>query len=183
MNKRLKIIGIAVTLLIMLLLIYLFLTTAVFSFYSVKTSDMAPFFEEKDLIYISKTAYNKAEPKRGDIILFTSAEEGELLSRVIGLPGDLVQIRNGNLYINDVLIQENYLAAAPEYPDPAYEYSTVVPLNYYFVLCDDRTCENDSRNADIGFIDLLSVKGKAVRILSPKSHAGIITDGALTNEN
>lgn len=185
MNKRRKTLGIIATALLILLLVYVFLSGSVFVFYSVKTADMAPTLLEGDTVYVSRTAYRNSSPQRGDIVLFavegTSGED--LLRRVIGMPGDLVQIRDGNIYINDVLIQENYLAEVPTYPSQGYEYSTVVPENCYFVLCDNRAHEEDSRNPEIGFVSILSIKGRATKIIASGDRNTDLTSGENTNES
>jgi len=93
-------------------------------------------------------AYLFAEPKRGDVIIFRhkcydDEDEQLLIKRIIGLPGDTIQITDNMVYINDIPYEETYL------PDGVYMNSFgpyKVPENAYFVMGDNRTISNDARS-------------------------------------
>ena len=93
-------------------------------------------------------AYLFTEPKRGDVIIFRhkcydDEEEQLLIKRIIGLPGDTIQITDNMVYINGMPYEETYL------PDGVYMNSFgpyKVPENAYFVMGDNRTISNDARS-------------------------------------
>lgn len=118
---------------------------------------------EADWILIDKLIYRSKLPKRGDIILFEPTESllrdqftEPFLKRVIALPGEKVQLKNGKLYINNKLLQEKYTfekeltsldvcISAPEFPPPYLAKPQIIPLNSYLVMGDRRGYSYDSR--------------------------------------
>ncbi|MBI4187760.1 MAG: signal peptidase I [Chloroflexi bacterium] len=105
---------------------------------------MEPSLQLGQRLLVSKVSYYVGDPKRGDVIVFQpmvdSAEDW--VKRVIGLPGDTVEVKNSQVYVNDVALDEPYI---PE--PPAYSLDKVtVPANSYFVLGDNRNASNDSHN-------------------------------------
>lgn len=106
-------------------------------------------------------------PKRGDIIFFLNPDnEAEIyVKRVIGEPGDVVEIRSGNVYINGVLLRESYLKEAPLDADYGpYE----VPEDSYFMLGDNRNRSKDSRMWNNTYVHRSKVLGKAYFIYYPR---------------
>ncbi len=113
--------------------------------------------------------------RRGDIIVFKFPGEPEVdyIKRVIGLPGDSVEVRGGSVYINGSKIDEPYVTAAhkendpndpypPEYAIPGRSYPTKVPADAYFCMGDHRNASADSRQW--GFVAKELVKGRALLI-------------------
>lgn len=130
-----------------------------FSLGIVPTDSMYPTIHPKDMVLFKKTT----NYQRGDIIFFAfPLDETQMyLKRVIGLPGDEVEIRNGEVYINGHRLKEPYVLEKANYSLP----KKVVPQGHYFVLGDDRKHSFDS--SAFGFVKTEKCKGKVVAILLP----------------
>jgi signal peptidase I len=120
----------------------------------VVTSDsMIPTLLVGDHIFVSKLAYKHREPRHGEIVLFTfpstepGAPEDMMIKRVIGLPGDAIEVRDGSLYRNDHRISETYIREPMQYELA----KMTVPEGKLFALGDNR---NESDDSHIwGFLD------------------------------
>jgi signal peptidase I len=130
---------------------------------------MNPTLQNGEYILVNRLAYKTGEPARGDIIVFSfPADEGQdLIKRVIGLPGETIQIGNGVVMINGQELQEPYIAQ-----DPLYTDELTVPEGYLYVLGDNR---NDSRDShQWGLLPLENVIGKSVLIYWPPAEWKVI---------
>lgn len=98
-----------------------------------------------DRIIGNRLAYINNTPERGDIIIFKFPDDTskQYIKRVIGLPGDKIQIKEGIIFINDKKLYEPYLKEEWIIDNDGYEY--IVPEDSYFVLGDNRNDSNDSR--------------------------------------
>lgn len=120
-------------------------------------------------IIINKFSYRFSEPKRFDIIVFKqSGEEHSYynIKRIIGLPGETLQIKDGNIYINSELV-EDIVNVEPMANYGLAEEEILLEENEYFVLGDNRNNSEDSRFASIGNIRKNEIIGKAFLRLSP----------------
>jgi signal peptidase I len=110
--------------------------------YAVQYSSMFPTIEEGEWIMVNKAAYFFSDPQRGDIIVFHPPVPAPypFIKRVIGLPGDVVEIKNGTVFVNGIPLEEEYISAPPNYQMAPTE----IPANEYFVLGDNRNNSNDS---------------------------------------
>jgi signal peptidase I len=104
---------------------------------------MLPTLEEGEYIIINKLSYYLEEPERGDIIVlhFPNDRSRDFIKRIIGLPGDHVEIANGVVKVNGLELNEPYINAQPSYTG-----SWTVPDEHYFVLGDNRNNSSDSHN-------------------------------------
>jgi len=105
-------------------------------------SSMEPNLEDGQRLLVNKVVYDLREPQRGEVIVFQppTGRSVDFIKRIIGLPGDTVEIKDGAVYINDSAIDEPYIKAAPSYTMAKKE----IPEGEYFVLGDNRNNSNDS---------------------------------------
>ncbi len=117
--------------------------TAIQSFVVVGAS-MEPSFEEGQRLLISKAIYRFREPQRGDVIVFhpPTDQRADYIKRIIALPGDTVEIKEGAVYVNGSELYEPYIEGPPRYTLG----EETIPANNYFVLGDNRNNSNDSHN-------------------------------------
>ncbi|SHJ30956.1 signal peptidase I [Lutispora thermophila] len=148
------------------------LKTYIFQIAYVKGPSMEPTLYEGQILIVSKLSYRVGEPSRGDIVVLSdNLEHKDLIKRVIGLPGDNVDIRDGYVYIDGELLKEDYI----QVPTYANEFQqSQVPENKYFVLGDNRPESRDSRSDSLGFVDRENILGKAVFRLWPLNKFGTI---------
>ena len=128
----------------------------------VPSESMEPTIVTGDTIIVNKFAYVFSKPKRGDIIMFKfpDDESHEYLKRIIGLPGDIILIRQGHVYINNspVPILEPYVKEEPIGDYGPYN----VPAEHYFVLGDNRNVSLDSRSWKNKYIAKEKIDGKVL---------------------
>ncbi len=131
---------------------------------------MEPTYHNNNYIVVSKMTYKFKEVSRGDVIIFEYpiAPEEDFIKRVIGLPGDTVEVANGNVILNGNILVEDYIVAAPvrEYP------SFTVPDGTLFVMGDNRNNSSDSRTW--GPLPIENVIGRTIFVYWPFSDFGII---------
>lgn len=132
-------------------------------------SSMEPTLHGGEYVLVNKLSYRLGQPGYGDVIVFYYPRDPqqEYIKRVIGMPGDKVDISDGNVYVNGLLLEEPYIAAAPVYPG-----SWIVPDNSLFVLGDNRNNSSDSHSW--GAVPISYVVGKAVLVYWPPPSLGII---------
>lgn len=121
---------------------------------------MYPTYTDRDMILVSKMAYNHSDPERGDIIVFTSTYDGNkrLIKRVIGIEGDTVVIHDGNVWVNGIEQNQSYTNKGVTNGD----LEVTVPEDSCFVLGDNRTVSIDSRSGEIGFVGYDTIVGKVM---------------------
>ncbi len=148
----------------------------------IPSGSMLPTLQINDRLIIDKLSYRVNSPQRGDIVVFSPTNTLEkqnfhdaFIKRVIGLPGDKVEVKNGKVLINDKPIAENYIDEAPQYqwrpemiglPDR-------VPADSYLVLGDNRNNSYDSHYW--GYVPRDKIIGRAVVRFWPPNRVGEIT--------
>ncbi len=126
---------------------------------------MEPALENGDRVIVDKWTYHFQEPKRFDIVVFPQDIDVYYVKRIIGLPGETVEIKNGKIYIDGIVLVENY---ANEAMEEEYSMGEVVLLeDEYFVLGDNRNHSIDSREYSVGAVKRKYIVGKAKVILYP----------------
>ncbi|MBW7473208.1 signal peptidase I [Paenibacillus oenotherae] len=118
-----------------------------------------------------KITYHFYSPERGEIVIINGPEaDKRLIKRVIGLAGDVLDLRDGKVYINDTLLEEPYVRGETLPSSVAFPFT--VPADSVFVMGDNRMRSEDSRT--IGAIPLTSIEGRAIFRLWPLSKFGQI---------
>ncbi len=147
--------------------------------YKIPTGSMKPTFLEEDRIFVDKVSYRFQEPKRGDIIVFRYPldRKKDFVKRLVGLPGDRVQIRDGKLIVNGAEIDAAPFAEHYYYNRPDWDYGkegqvVQVPEGHYFALGDNSAQSSDSRNW--GFIPKGDVVGRAFCIWWPPQRIKLV---------
>jgi signal peptidase I len=138
----------------------------------VEGTSMQPELLDQERIFVNKFLYHFEEIHRGDIVVFWYPKDPSksFIKRVVGVPGDLVAIRDGQVYINGELLQERYVPRG--YQDFDSYPPTRVKDGHYYVLGDHRNASNDSRSW--GLVPRRFIYGKAVFRYWPVEKAGFL---------
>ena len=138
---------------------------------TMQESSMEPTIEVGDRFFINRVVYKFTSPKRGDLIVFrTNASDDAALHirRVIGLPGETIQISGGRILIDGEAYKEG--KDFPMISNPGLASSSItLESGEYFVLGDNRNNSEDSRYADIGNVKKKYIVGKLWFTISPRS--------------
>jgi signal peptidase I len=146
---------------------------AVVEAYHVPTGSMIPTIMEHDRIMSNKFIYHFTEPKSGDIVVFTPSpnihtDAPRLVKRLIGVEGDLIEVKDGTVYRNGVALIEPYENQTPDYTLPLFR----VPKGYVFVLGDNRRNSYDSHAW--GFLPRKNIFAQAMFCYWPPSRIGML---------
>jgi signal peptidase I len=138
----------------------------------VEGTSMQPQLVDQERIFVNRFIYKFSDIHRSDIVVFWYPKDRtkSFIKRVVGVPGDTVEIQAGSVYVNGVRLDEPYLK--PEFRDYKSFQRVVVPPGQYFVLGDHRNSSNDSRNW--GFVARRLIYGKAVFSYWPFSRVGLV---------
>jgi signal peptidase I len=138
----------------------------------VEGTSMMPGLTDQERIFINKYEYKLGVGaiQRGDLVVFHFPLDRtqSYIKRVIGLPGDSIEIHEGTVYVNGNKLDEDYVP--DEYRDRVSRPKEAVPANQYFVLGDHRSSSNDSRVW--GFVGRSDIYGKAVFVYWPLDKIG-----------
>jgi signal peptidase I len=150
----------------------------------VPTGSMEPVIMPRDKILIDMSAYQQSEPQRGDIIVFVSSAHGtgslgrELVKRVVGLPGETIEIKGGHIFVDSHKVSMPEAFNRINYTNSGVYgvrgYRVRIPSDAYFVLGDNSASSFDSRYW--GFINRKDIIGKVFKIYYPLSRSRRIDD-------
>lgn len=145
----------------------------IFQPFYIPSSSMEPTLVPGDRIIVNKFLYRFTEPARGDVVVFKYPKDPkrDFIKRIVGLPGDTLEIRNSMLYVNGELVEEPYLSPGITFPDFG---PVQIPADAYYTFGDNRNNSEDSRFW--GEVPAENMLGKAVVIYWPLSRLGIIQD-------
>ncbi len=182
------------------IIISLFIVSNIGTITQIKEQSMEPTFKENDRVIVYKIRYQFKGPKKGEVIIlhkdkinkgilinmlneakdiisnisyrFTGKiEKKNLIKRVVGVPGDVIDIRDGNVYVNDE-IEQGYDFTGSTYERSDFSYPIEIPEGKVFVLGDNREYSLDSRG--LGLIDYSQIKGKVTFRIWPLNRIGRI---------
>ena len=152
----------------------IFCVYAVGSRVDVTGNSMSPTLNSGDVVLMNRLSYDLGNPKRFDIAVFSDGDTGKWnIKRIIGLPGETVQIKNNQVYIDGKPLEADdayvsvSIAGAAEYPIELGE-------DEYFLLGDNRDSSEDSRFAGIGNVKTSQLIGKVWLKFQPISEIGLI---------
>ncbi|MGE5657891.1 MAG: signal peptidase I [Actinomycetota bacterium] len=145
----------------------------------IPSGSMLPTLQINDRLIVDKLSYKFQDPQRGDIVVFSPTEvlskqyKDAFIKRIIGLPGDQVEVKNGRVYVNSQPLREEYIAEPPQYnwgPE-------IVPQGQYLVLGDNRNNSYDSHFW--GFVPRGNIIGRAIVRFWPPDRVGEINHNPL----
>lgn len=160
-----------------------FIITFVVQSFVVKGNSMEPTLHNGERLFVNKFIYRFSEPQRGDIVVFKpdGAPQERYIKRIIGLPGDTVTIKDKQVKVNGVLIDEkDYTSVAITNDFGTYR----VPEGHFFVLGDNRMpkASSDSRYiSPVGYVDSKSIYGKAFITYWPITTTRFLTNPQAEN--
>ncbi|MEX2426273.1 MAG: signal peptidase I [Thermomicrobiaceae bacterium] len=178
------------------LLIFLMVRGVVLNF-RVDGNSMEPTLSHSEMLIINRRAYTSFDlngfldalpgvdresedrryvfnpPTRGDIVVFRppGASSDPYIKRIIGLPGETVEIRNGSVYIDGTELQETYVSSATSWRGGGDQASVTVPENEYFMMGDNRENSSDSRS--FGTVPKVNIIGKSWIAYWPPGEIGV----------
>lgn len=137
---------------------------------------MNPILRNGDVVLVNRILYDASAPKRGDVIVFKPRGNENLhsyIKRIVGLPGETVQIKDGAVYVDGKKIKEEYKTSELTEAGLAEEEITLAG-DEFFVLGDNRESSEDSRMADIGNVKRSEIEGKAWFCITSGKRFGFI---------
>ncbi|MFA5136662.1 MAG: signal peptidase I [Patescibacteria group bacterium] len=143
----------------------------------VKGASMDPSFNSGDYIFTSKVTYKFRDYQRGDVIVFRSPKNPDIeyIKRIIGLPGDRVMIKDSEVYVNGIMLEEHYIAEKTNLWEGGFSKEgeeTIVPDNEFFVMGDNRPRSSDSR--EFGTVPESGIIGQVFYRYFPSNKIGPI---------
>lgn len=142
----------------------------VFGNFVIRQRSMEPNFYENDRVFINRLTYKFTDPKRGDIVILIDpmGSQDDYIKRVVALPGEILQIKEGVVYVNDKKLQETYISSDLSVDNLG---PIRVPQGDFFVMGDNRPVSQDSRR--FGPVPKAQILGKVMVIWWPLNHSRV----------
>jgi signal peptidase I len=160
---------------VVLSLVIFLLIRMVVQNYRIESHSMLPNFHEGQFILVNKLAFKLGEPTRGEVIVFHNPanNDEDYIKRVIGLPGDTVEMQGDTVYINGEALPQPYQT---NLLNSGYSFGpTTVPADHLFVMGDNRPNSRDSRYPEVGPVSEDLIVGKAWLRVWPLAEFGWVT--------
>lgn len=159
--------------------IFLFIYLLVLQPHKIKGASMEPNFHDGEYLLTDKVTYRLREPQRGDVIVFEAPADSkeEFIKRIIALPGETFEIKEGSIFINGQTLNESYLQTNVIIAAGSFlkENEKIrVPGERYIVLGDNRNFSSDSRSW--GYVSKDKITGRAFFIYWPIAKLGMLED-------
>lgn len=161
------------------LIIAVFIRTFLFTTTYVSGQSMSPTLTDRDYLIVQKFGISPvhinsiAELDHGDIVIFKSGFNKKLfVKRIIGLPGDRVEIKDGKVYLNGLELEEGYIAEGVETEAIDLKLGHIVPKDHVFVIGDNRKPGESFDSRELGDINIEQIQGKVNLRVFPLSGFG-----------
>lgn len=153
----------------------LFVVIYVVTLEQVVGPSMSPTLSEGNILILNKFIYKFKDVKRGDIVSLKNSGSKYLIKRIIGLPGESVEIKDNKVYIGDKVLNEPYLKNVTMEDFSLAELGyTEIPKDMYFVLGDNRNNSQDSRDPKVGLIKKSDILGRVKYRIWPINRIGAV---------
>jgi len=147
--------------LILVILGFLILVIS-FKMFTVSGGSMEPTLKDGEKILTNKLAYLFSKPQRGDLVL-VNAEEKTWVKRIVGLPGEQIEIKDGSIKINDKVLYESYIKEIHTYGDQR----VFLDKGQFYVLGDNREPNQSTDSRILGPVSSKNILGKVIALISP----------------
>lgn len=155
---------------IIALILAFFVRSFVVESFVVDGRSMEPTLINHERLFVNKFIYRFQSPSRGDVVVFRYPRDPsrDFIKRIIGLPGETIEIRSGVVFIQGIALEESYITNLP----PGSMTERIVPEGHVFVLGDNRSNSEDSRF--FGYLPQVNIKGKAFMVYWPTENLRMI---------
>lgn len=168
-----ELIGLLIHIIIILVICY-FIVTFVGQRTVVSGDSMMPTLKDGDNLIVDKLSYRWKDPERFDVVVFDYQEDRYFIKRIIGLPGETVQIMNGQVYINGILLESDLYGNEIMLNAGRAAEPIIVGEDEYFVLGDNRNGSKDSRSYEVGNVKRETIEGRAWTRIWPLNKIGFV---------
>lgn len=159
---------------LILAIVLYFLIDTVIARVRVENISMQPTLQPGEFLVVNKWAYRFSDFQRGDVIVFHFSPQEDYIKRIIGIPGDRVEVAGGIVRVNGTALEEPYIAAPPVYTG-----AWNVPEDMLFVLGDNRNQSSDSHKW--GFVASDRIVGKALVVYWPLTEVKLLDQALVVN--
>ncbi len=157
---------------VLIIVIVVLIRIFIFDPVRVDGASMDNTLKDGEVLILNKIKYKKSEIERYDIVV-VKLDGKRIIKRVIGLPNEVIEIKNNKVYANGVELDNSFTSSKSDDFKISEIGKVKIPGDSYFVLGDNRAVSNDSRNPLIGTIRKEQIEGKASLIIWPLNKIGV----------